>query len=225
MRFKLAFLAASLSVVAISSPASAQAITNVPFGTDGNVGSVGRPDTQTYGQVFTAQSTGILTSFTLYLNGTIGNLFGGVGTWNGTASFGTGFGSPTNLFQSATQASVAGANTFNPNIQVVAGQRYVAYLSVFGVPGAIGQTSMQLATNDNVAGIDYFVYQNSADPRGDATWNYNSLDRGDALFTAQITPGAIGAVPEPATWAMMIGGFGIAGVALRRRRKAMVSYA
>jgi hypothetical protein len=30
--------------------------------------------------------------------------------------------------------------------------------------------------------------------------------------------GLSSAVPEPATWAMMIGGFGLAGVALRRRR-------
>lgn len=30
------------------------------------------------------------------------------------------------------------------------------------------------------------------------------------------------AVPEPATWAMMISGFGMAGIALRRRRKADV---
>lgn len=30
------------------------------------------------------------------------------------------------------------------------------------------------------------------------------------------------AVPEPATWAMMIGGFGFAGAAARRRRKLVV---
>ena len=32
---------------------------------------------------------------------------------------------------------------------------------------------------------------------------------------------ASGAVPEPAAWAMMLGGFGLAGTAMRRRRRAM----
>lgn len=32
-------------------------------------------------------------------------------------------------------------------------------------------------------------------------------------------------VPEPATWAMMIGGFGVIGMAARRRRKMTVTYA
>jgi hypothetical protein len=32
-----------------------------------------------------------------------------------------------------------------------------------------------------------------------------------------------GAVPEPATWAMMIAGFGLIGVAARRQRRAITS--
>ncbi len=39
-----------------------------------------------------------------------------------------------------------------------------------------------------------------------------------------VTLGAAGAVPEPATWAMMIGGFGLAGAAMRRRR-ATIAFA
>jgi hypothetical protein len=40
-----------------------------------------------------------------------------------------------------------------------------------------------------------------------------------ALFTVSA------AVPEPATWAMMIGGFGMLGAAARRRARSSVTYA
>ncbi len=33
------------------------------------------------------------------------------------------------------------------------------------------------------------------------------------------------AVPEPASWAMMVGGFGLIGGALRYRRKTTVTFA
>ena len=35
----------------------------------------------------------------------------------------------------------------------------------------------------------------------------------------------VNAVPEPATWAMMIGGFGMLGAAARRRTRTTVTYA
>ena len=40
----------------------------------------------------------------------------------------------------------------------------------------------------------------------------------------RVDPNA-GAVPEPATWALMIGGFGMAGAVLRRRRRIVTGSA
>jgi len=48
---------------------------------------------------------------------------------------------------------------------------------------------------------------------GDAA---NATDLSD-LFKA----GALGAVPEPASWAMMLGGFGLVGGAIRRRKLSL----
>lgn len=57
------------------------------------------------------------------------------------------------------------------------------------------------------------------DLRGGGDFDYN-----DANFKLEIAPTA--AVPEPATWAMMILGFGLVGSTLRRRQqKVSVSYA
>ncbi len=64
------------------------------------------------------------------------------------------------------------------------------------VPGSFlngGSDPLVLETNNNVLGQLYFQVRNGV----------------------VVTPG----VPEPATWAMMIFGFGAAGTALRRRRK------
>ncbi|RYY33918.1 MAG: PEP-CTERM sorting domain-containing protein [Sphingomonadales bacterium] len=58
-----------------------------------------------------------------------------------------------------------------------------------------------------------------------AVWNLLSLDAA-AIDTGGLTGGwtlsittSAGAVPEPGTWAMLIGGFGVMGGAMRRRAK------
>ena len=59
---------------------------------------------------------------------------------------------------------------------------------------------------------------NLQDPNGVDSGIYTN---GGGSPVLQLTSGA--AVPEPATWAMMITGFGLAGVALRRRRTVALS--
>ena len=41
----------------------------------------------------------------------------------------------------------------------------------------------------------------------------------------QLTPGTQSAVPEPASWAMMVGGFGLIGGAMRRRQRTNLHFA
>ncbi len=45
----------------------------------------------------------------------------------------------------------------------------------------------------------------------------------DYASIALATDGRIGAIPEPGTWALMIGGFGLAGAWLRRRRAVVAA--
>ena len=51
--------------------------------------------------------------------------------------------------------------------------------------------------------------------------NYN-LAPITVSITALVTGGAVGGVPEPASWAMMLVGFGIVGITARRRRTLQV---
>lgn len=64
-----------------------------------------------------------------------------------------------------------------------------------------------------VAGTTYFVVNTG----------FDNVSFGQYRLTID-GPGNITAVPEPATWALMIGGFGLAGGALRVRRRN-VAYA
>lgn len=75
-------------------------------------------------------------------------------------------------------------------------------------PGAAGNVSVFWLFDFGVAGVDYITV---ADVEG---WD-NSGWSNAAIYTTGGPP----AVPEPATWAMMLLGFGAAGTAIRRNRR------
>ena len=78
--------------------------------------------------------------------------------------------------------------------------------------------SMTLPVLDESNAGDFFGIKASGITR--ATLRTGWHPEKDYIFVDNFTLGAVtvSAVPEPATWAMMIAGFGLAGSALRRRR-------
>ncbi len=169
----------------LSTAASAQTIQNQPNG--GIISAFGYPDSQTYGQVFSAPDDLVLESFTLYLNGAVGSIRGGVGTWNGNGVYARGYGSPVNLFLSdIVSANSAGGYSFNPNIALKKGDFYVAYLSKYGLDNnQIITTTMPKGTPaDN---LHYFVWNNSTSPFENSAWNY-SFNVGNVQFKAAFSP-------------------------------------
>ena len=77
------------------------------------------------------------------------------------------------------------------------------------------------------AGNDFVLYKLAA-PASSGTWTTANLvnNRGIRKQLSHLTFfGQQAVVPEPATWAMMLGGFGLIGASMRRRQRATVTYA
>ncbi len=107
-----------------------------------------------------------------------------------------------------------GANVTN---SIVAGGTFTSMSNGFFSGGSgDGSLPVSLLNGSNTL---TFSYAGSLQGLGDEAWGLNSLTVTGNQFNS--------AVPEPATWAFMIFGFGAIGGAMRRRRnvKLKVSYA
>ena len=119
-----------------------------------------------------------------------------------------------NFLNSAVYDAYLGihANSFNPSNALV---NALAYDDDAG-PGSDSQI-LGLGLN---AGVSYFAVSSS----------FANNDFGAFRLTidgpGNIIGGNVAAVPEPATWALMIFGFGLVGFAMRRRRQPVtITYA
>lgn len=88
---------------------------------------------------------------------------------------------------------------------------YLNNVLVGTLTGALPSSSFLTLSGASLGNVDRVVFD------GIGGQGYFQLDN--------INVGAAnGGVPEPASWAMMLGGFGAIGAAMRRRRKAAVSF-
>lgn len=142
--------------------------------------------------------------------GSNGQFFSGpitISTANG-GEVNTTFGEPTAYFADGR----GGAVTFGP------GMNFAPFASETPIRFSNGENFFGLRAVTGTGTFYGFAYTS------DNVLNSIGFESvADAAITATT---AAGAVPEPATWAMMIGGFGMVGGAMRRRKVATtVSFA
>lgn len=184
------------------------------------------------GQSFASSTTGNLTNlqFTLLSGSTLTSVQAIVYALNGPLA--TTFTPGAELWRSAAVANPSGLLNFNPvGVNLTAGQNYAAFLTTFYTAGT-GTASVSscnpfgggACANSNLNPSLGRALTGRAEGDNFNVLSFNQVVNGsqDLTFSATITAPA---VPEPASWAMMIGGMGIVGAAMRRRKVSRVSYA
>lgn len=94
----------------------------------------------------------------------------------------------------------------------------IDWQQTFTLIGGPAFTTLSLVSDGFVPGLTYSLNAGTIQINWAGTLAPNS-------FTAVFNVGTGPAVPEPASWALMIGGFGLMGAALRRRPRVTVAYA
>jgi choice-of-anchor C domain-containing protein len=133
-----------------------------------------------------------------------------------------------------------GVGGVSQTITTVAGQTYLLTFDLSGNPdSAIATRTLQVTAGD---ASDPFAFAMGGNSHGAMGWlgqslTFKALSNSTTINFAStsgdnccwgpvldnVSVSAMGGVPEPATWALMLGGFSLAGVALRRRSLATVA--
>jgi hypothetical protein len=226
---KLAGLVGAIGLLGatIAVPAAASAI-DTSGGYASKIDYFGAGYTPTYGQTFTVGSDNALNDFTFYLGGGAARVRAYVYAWGKAGPLGAALYASDARSFGGTAGDAFQALRFDVGaLDLRKGQRYVAFLTTAGLSQPVAGESSWMPTAGSFGSNAYaggdFVYTNagsSLDAIAGAQWDDTQGALGDVQFKADFSAGATAGagVPEPAAWAMLIGGFGLAGGALRRRR-------
>jgi hypothetical protein len=133
---------------------------------------------------------------------------------NSASSFGT-------LTIDGNSYSLGGGYMYTFRQKNMTSMFYQVVTSMYGASGTHIYASAQ-TFNPMFSSLDQatsFSYSFTADEI-DQRWSEVLWDAGNTHLTLRDTQISSGSVPEPAAWAMMVAGFGLAGTAMRRRKLA-----
>jgi len=205
-------LAGTLIAASLAVPASAQVLT---FEGGGNLASVndfynGGTDSAgnsgvNYGINFSNNSLSLIDSAA-----------GGTGNTGNDPS-----GVTTLIFLSGGAATMNVAAGFDTGFSFYYAAYFAGSVTVYDGLNGTGNVLATLTLNPTpnvyydwtTVGVTFAGIAHSVDFGGSA--NYVAFDN---ITLGSATPGGGGGVPEPAAWGMLIGGFGLAGAAMRTRR-------
>lgn len=204
---------AALAAAALVAPAAGAATTQITGGTGQRSLTISFFDP--VGQIFTADQAGLVSfGFQLRQNNNVA-----AGPMTLTIRQGEGFGGAI----IASRTLTPGGFTVNAQpgwldfdftgTTLVAGAKYTASLTTDSNRlGIIFGPDINIFTGQALGGDAYAGGRFIATGQNDAVCNTGICDANFRFTTAA-------PVPEPATWALMLGGFGLAGAAMRTRKR------
>jgi hypothetical protein len=135
-----------------------------------------------------------------------------------SGAFGLRSGTFPGLITANLSSSYNAVGLYFGNDDICCATAFSAILSAYNGATFLGSVSVAANMNDNV---DQFIGLSSITAFDRVTIDYGTAGLYTFIDDFRLgTPAAAnGAVPEPATWAMMLIGFGAIGGALRRRQK------
>jgi PEP-CTERM motif len=235
MTKKTHYALVTLGALMLLSPlASAQAAVIDTTGSDnGTMSSFGDPGTKTFGQTFTVSGADtFLDSYSLFLRNRIAgdgtlDLRGYIASWDGAKAISI-------LFASGTQTMNADGTlqefAFDPDITLISGNAYVAFLSILDLPDQETNQFGMPVGDDTIPGSFVFTGNDNFSELTSNNWFVaEELGNGtDFWFKAALTGGPTGcnlrtgcvepgAVPEPLTLSLL--GAGLAGIGWMRRQR------